>query len=457
MPADPKPAASVADYHIERLADPLPPRHDVHVYASRPRDVFLPSRRGGHLMTFLLKVTLPVFALLLFGCLPQGIPRSDTNPAPTANTVDPGGAFQASVESPPASWAGPVFQLSHAYPTALPTAVDSYPWLAVDYEQNPSGYMDALLGYARQQLEPVDWQPAALPKPNWFHAPWMATGAESGKGREFIHGLTNERTSQPGELAPTQTSRFSNYAVGLYNDVGGYTFGEVWSDPTSPRSSSSVFHDGTMSIKLLFTTATIDQVPYLRGSKEWQANLYDAAKKHRVPQVVRLLQVDVAARDSRNKLTGWLFGTFFYDASHPGKDPLDRLVPVGLMWGNDPGVAPGGPITQQWINPVAAGTIPHLGWGGRLNGPVDNPMSSCLSCHATAQTPVISPMVAPQNSTTVQQLRWFRNIMAGQPFDSGADSLDYSLQMAVGVQNVQLSQPHLFNVTPPEFPVTRGD
>ena len=28
----------------------------------------------------------------------------------------------------------------------------------------------------------------------------------------------------------------------------------------------------------------------------------------------------------------------------------------------------------------------HLGWLGRVNGPVDNPASSCLSCHGTAQT-----------------------------------------------------------------------
>jgi hypothetical protein len=37
----------------------------------------------------------------------------------------------------------------------------------------------------------------------------------------------------------------------------------------------------------------------------------------------------------------------------------------------------------------------HLGWLGRLNGPVDNPQSACLSCHGTAQSPVVSPMVPP--------------------------------------------------------------
>ena len=32
-------------------------------------------------------------------------------------------------------------------------------------------------------------------------------------------------------------------------------------------------------------------------------------------------------------------------------------------------------------------------------------------------------------------MRWFRNIKAAQPFDAGARSLDYSLQLAMGIQN----------------------
>ena len=32
-------------------------------------------------------------------------------------------------------------------------------------------------------------------------------------------------------------------------------------------------------------------------------------------------------------------------------------------------------------------------------------------------------------------MKWFRNIKAGQPFSDKAISLDYSLQLAVGIQN----------------------
>jgi hypothetical protein len=54
---------------------------------------------------------------------------------------------------------------------------------------------------------------------------------------------------------------------------------------------------------------------------------------------VRLLQVDVAIRDSRARTTtGWVFGTFVYDGNATGETPWDRLVPVGVMWGNDPRV-----------------------------------------------------------------------------------------------------------------------
>jgi len=32
-------------------------------------------------------------------------------------------------------------------------------------------------------------------------------------------------------------------------------------------------------------------------------------------------------------------------------------------------------------------------------------------------------------------MRWFRNIKAGEPFDIGSQSLDFSLQLSVGIQN----------------------
>src|ERR1039457_1147220 len=86
----------------------------------------------------------------------------------------------------------------------------------------------------------------------------------------------------------------------------------------------------------------------------------------------------------------------------------------------------------------------HLGWGLRLNGPVDNTLSSCQSCHATAQFPQITPILATMASNAdgknltpkdPEWMRWFRNVPCATPFDEQATSMDYSLQLAASVQN----------------------
>jgi hypothetical protein len=183
--------------------------------------------------------------------------------------------------------------------------------------------------------------------------------------------------------------------------------------------------------------ATVAEVPYLHDAFEWDAHVA-AIGTTRTVQKVRLLQIDVAVRDFRaNGTTGWVFGTFGYDGDAPGATPWDRMVPVGLMWGNDPSLNPaafaGGqrPTESRILNPVI-GTNQHLGWLGRLNGPVDNPRSACLSCHSTAQSPAIAPLPSA-SATDATKMRWFRNLPAGTPFETGGASLDYSLQLSLGV------------------------
>lgn len=358
-------------------------------------------------------------------------------------------AWRNAVNDPPPDWNGNVFQLSHDYPSREPVPPeDGYPWEHFSFENQPAEYMQAVLDYARADLQAIDWDPAKMKTPTWFHAPWMALGPASGNGREFIHGMTRERASRIGELSPDQTNNFiPNYAVGLYNDVGGWTFGRVWADPGKPDLSDgkAIFNNGAMAIKLLFTAADPavpgDGVPYLKNSKEWQANIAPYQSNDRVPKTLRLLQVDIAVRDKRNdSVTGWLLGTFVYNGNRPGETPFDRLAPVGLMWGDSPGVTPadvtaGRKPSEQWIN-ENVGTFQHLGWARRLNGPVDNPASSCMSCHGGgAETPVLSPMLPPGSAPDSEKLKWFTNIRAGETRDPGATSLDYSLQMSVAITN----------------------
>lgn len=107
-------------------------------------------------------------------------------------------------------------------------------------------------------------------------------------------------------------------------------------------------------------------------------------------------------------------GTFQYDNSVAAASPWRRVVPVSLMWGNDPGLTPtlasnGARPQESWINPDAPvvkyrttspsnGRAPKvMGWAGRANGPVDNPKSSCISCHSTSQVPAKAGILPPNS------------------------------------------------------------
>jgi hypothetical protein len=363
-------------------------------------------------------------------------------------------------EVPPAGYTGHVFHLSQTYPTTKPTG-EAKPWKSIDYKTHAAEYLNAVLNYCYEGNIQVDWDVQNNAVRKWYHAPWMH---RENQGREFIRGTTRERTTPPKRLHASQTSRFTAYAVGIYNAPGGWTIGQVWKDPDNPDPSKARFPEGTVSCKLLFTAATPDQVPYLAGSPEWTvfgADSFTATPRHQM--TVRLLQIDVAVKDDRAKGTsGWVFGTFNYNSAAPGATAWEKMVPVGLMWGNDPTLKPqnyrtGKRPTQSVIIPanVMANTATDwkgLGWLERLNGPIDNPASACLSCHGTAEWPrtASTPMYmgtltwSQVNSTDpftpddvaaiTQKMRWFRNLKT-QPFDSGNLSLDYSLQLFEGIQS----------------------
>ena len=136
----------------------------------------------------------------------------------------------------------------------------------------------------------------------------------------------------------------------------------------------------------------------------------------------------------------------------------DNLLPIGLMWGNDPELTDEKaqeaeeadkkyPIRESWLNPEAETLRQSLhgkrnGWGyeGRMNGPVDHCRSACASCHSTAQRDEIVRKPAPVHASKTKiskdaNMKWFRNLSRGEPFDAGNLSADYSLQMALGYQS----------------------
>jgi hypothetical protein len=374
----------------------------------------------------------------------------------------------------PAHYNGRTFKLSQDFPKTKP-AMDAAvkKILQIDFTQDWKKYILAVRDYIYEGNIERDVPDAFYLEDNkvrhWYHVPWQHYGHF---GREGIHGLTKEGPEGPGTLSPSQTHLWQTYAVGFYNDLGGWTIGRVWADPNNPSMDAiknGGFPAGTVVGKVLFTTAPPSEVPFLSSPIEWLAYTTktfspfsdDPKLNPRQMSVVRFIQMDIMVRDPRaDKWGGWVFGTFVYNGAlaEYHTNPWYNVVPVGLQWGNDPTVtshSESNPSpTKTEINPdlkeSVINTDPdmppmHLGFGLRLIGPVDNTMSSCMSCHSTAQFPQISALGPSfvKNASGKPQfepaspgwMRWFRNIPCATPFDPEATSSDYSLQLAASVQN----------------------
>lgn len=350
----------------------------------------------------------------------------------------------------------------------LPKTADPAAPHAWDGVQPPDweAYMAAFLSEVKAGgLTIADGKASMKADAEWWVTPWMDYGDN---GREKNMGLTKERNPGRGDLAPDSGTGRQVWAVGFYNRDGAQALGQVFADPCDPQVPASGFAlpEGSASFKLLFTTATGADAAYLEGSPEVKA-FVTGAIGGRSEQVVRLLQMDIAVRDSRSP-TGWVMGTYIWQGPKKGDGLFDNLVPVGLMWGND-GAAAASPrdavptLTETRLNPALAGVVwrgpgqawderPWPGFQGRLNGPADNMMSTCLSCHALAQWPrskrlSILPLAPTYTMATLndEAVRaalardYLKNVKGGELTDpseatptadrDGARPLDYSLQL----------------------------
>jgi hypothetical protein len=351
-------------------------------------------------------------------------------------------AFPDARNAPPPGWTGPVFKLSQAYPATLPNLepLSKRKWRQFDFKKPADApkYLKAVLDYCLEGNTANNFADVSQNSVRkWYHAPWLHTTAS---GREFIRGMTRERPSRVPELGPAQTGEHANWAVGFYNARGGFTIGQVWKDPAHPDPRKAKFPSNTVTCKFLFTTAPLTQVPYLEGSLEWQADINRQSGTGTRP-TLRLLQLDVAVKDNRaDSTTGWVFGTFQYEkAASTSPNWWEHMVPVGLMWGSDvTNVLANDPPTQQWIN-TNRGQKLHLGFRGLLNGPIDNPLASCTGCHGFAQvnrinSPIPSiPRIPRENASANSITRYFTNIKAFTPLSGDYYSVDYSLQLQIGI------------------------
>lgn len=383
------------------------------------------------------------------------------------------------------------FSLSQDYPTTY-DANAAQPWTKIDFKTDFKGYLETVLDYCMEGNLEVDFDVEKNKVRKWYETPWMhndGTPPGANKGREYRHGLTKEIEYDPYVLHKLQKDSFQIYAVAFYNEPGGVTIGKVWSDPENPDPSKSEFPEGTVCFKLLMTEAPLEQVPFLENSKEWTANIYpkahgrkgaDFPKKE--DKIVRLLQLDIAIKDKRAEEVGWVTGTFVYDASQKGTTWRERMVPVGLMWGDDSGDTTMMNRVGAFENPSLKQSVLnqsliydakkqytnqayvlHHGLGGRMNGPVDTPASSCNSCHARAAVDKnggLAPLLnyakgqRPQDYNMTDFNRYFENISCGvetynwnSSSDSNPDSAfvkytttDFSFQLAFGINRFHVVQ-----------------
>lgn len=414
-------------------------------------------------------------------------------------------AFRNAVEPPPPGWTGPVFELSHDYPTDDPgtcpksvcTWLDLDVDFSVDFDAPPpdwvkdgwAEYISRILDYVRQGQTPdldneVGFRVEVDGETRWFHVPWMAYDPTA--GREFIHGTTNERTAHLSDLVGPQAEvgtnfiagmepgckkefphGFETWAVGVYNPWGGWVLGQSWPQSGKPSIGDYMgsalpaglpFPEGTVVAKFLTTNAPVSCVHFLDGSPEWQIHRHKIDPKtkqylcEREVQISRLVQVDVAVVDLRSP-TRWVYGTYAYNGNIKAASVWDRLAPVGVQWGSDPWTFPavpsheGVPARQSVLNPDI-GIFEHFGCENRLAGPVDNPLSSCLSCHGSAYAaPDGAPSVMGTNAPSSfgfdgictqysqDNVNYFQNSVPPMSYHGGqfpdALSMDTSLQMWV--------------------------
>ena len=371
-----------------------------------------------------------------------------------------------------------VFKLRQDYPKTMPGAdkIPKFFEIPFDNKDKWKDWIMAVRDHCFEGMIDVDFVAQKNKINDWYHMPWLHWGPLASEG---FHGLAKEASISPYQLAITQKDTGQVYALGFYNDFAGNVLYNMWKNPEAPNAYATQapkggFPHGTVIFKLLFTDLDSSSVEYLKNPFVWDAYVTPTwAGGQEVPRIVKkmnLIQMDLMVRDTTADKygTGWVFGTFCYNGNiNNGKAMKDRvknLVPVGIQFGNDPD------NTDNWINPYpvsktminsslketfinTSADLPpqHLGWGGRLDGPVDLNTSSCMSCHATGEFPQVASLVPKQSfigtynsygaidSLTETDApafkKYFQNLKCGTAYDpEKATSTDFSLQVSLALQ-----------------------
>jgi len=428
-------------------------------------------------LSLLFTVLLLLLAIIVVGYSCNGSGETKVDEAKTASlAVVPNGAFQNYRDSAPSpqQFSGPLFVLSHDYPTTVAPVVNPSWQQALNgqpiSEANVFAYMDSLKSYVAPNVLPffnnhASWTAA---KYGWFQEPWMGSQREAILGAYLGNG-------NPANMFKTLKEDEAGYALVLYDSTAAYTVGQIWGSTGQKINlvnDAAQFKEGSVIVKFAFSNINYPNWPVMKDAPTF--SIYDtigtgrAFPKDTVYKVrtVSFFQMDVIVKDSKTSpKTGWVYSTFVYDMDVKG-GIWDKMVPLGAMWGNDPDIIspvipPYPKLKETVINPNApAYSKETLGWGGRLSGPNDGAvaqtavdintgkkynnlaLSSCMSCHIPSQytfNSFLLPAPFPKKTDTVLYVftpgsaewnLWFRDIYGNVPFDSGQVGMDYDMVMA---------------------------
>jgi hypothetical protein len=156
-------------------------------------------------------------------------------------------------------------------PGQLPDGSGDAPWLEIDFKKDPRYYMDVIKEYCLEGMIECDFEVASNKVRPWYHAPWMHYEGWN-YNREPLRGLTMERPPPLQDLASTQTRVLQTWACGYFNSPAASVLGGVWKDPNEPNWNKDIrFPPGSLTFKALMSDATDKELPFMRGSPEWQA------------------------------------------------------------------------------------------------------------------------------------------------------------------------------------------
>jgi hypothetical protein len=316
--------------------------------------------------------------------------------SPTAEfTAQCTGRFPDYVDLVPSVSRDAGFKLSQTYPAVCPPRVKRT--VAEDRlprrRQARSRYLMALRAYIYEGMIAADFRPGRQ-----SGAPLVSRALDvAGKRpREFLRGMTRTRPISGARARDQNDPHRAELGRGLYNDAGAVCrsarSGRTRFAPDPGAGKFRRGHRGREDSVFRSDCRRLHRTRLLAGSRAWIVKSRHCTRKPLKKGIgtCDCCQMDVAAvrirapptragcsarlRSTRTSAgnTGW--------TSWCGR----------LMWGADPKLlaSSGQKPSRTQVNRRRRRTaLNHLGWGGRMNGPVDIPRSSVSDATAPAQVP----------------------------------------------------------------------